>query len=88
MLYEVNEEKLLELVQKVYDEAITGYSDLKDSVCQRLVKNFLEDMKRIPSITNMSLSQNTNTTEVGLFGSEVYTITDRIHTNERQGFHG
>ena len=31
MLYEVNEEKLLELVQKVYDEAITGYSDLKDS---------------------------------------------------------
>ena len=40
MLYEVNEEKLLELVQKVYDGAITGYSDLKDSVCQRLVKNF------------------------------------------------
>jgi hypothetical protein len=88
MLYEVNEEKLLELVQKVYEEAITGYYDLKDSVCERLVRNFLEDTKRIPSITNMSLSQNTNTTEVGLFGSEVYTITDRIHTNERQGFHG
>lgn len=40
-MYELDRESLVELSKKVYEEACLGYMDLKDSICEKLVEEFL-----------------------------------------------
>lgn len=41
--YKVTEGDLADLVRKIYEEACYGYMDLKESVCDRMLRDFLSD---------------------------------------------
>jgi len=54
--YEIDRESLVELSKKIYEEACLGYMDLKESVCENLVEEFLKDknLKKADEVTNLS----------------------------------
>jgi hypothetical protein len=56
-LYEIDKDSLLELSKKLYEEGCLGYMDLKDSICEKLVEEFLEDkkFKKSSEATNLNL---------------------------------
>jgi hypothetical protein len=60
-LYEIDRESLVELSKKIYEEACLGYMDLKESVCENLVEEFLKDksVKKTEEATNLSWTVNT-----------------------------
>ena len=41
--YKITNEELAVFARKIYEEACYGYLDLKDSVCERLVKDFIAE---------------------------------------------
>lgn len=40
--YKITNEELTDFARKIYEEACCGYLDLKDSVCDRMVRNFID----------------------------------------------
>lgn len=87
MHYELKKDEILELVKMAYEQGSSGYSDLKESACEKIVANFLADKKRITPITNLNLQTSvssdtgTNLTQGVLFGSDVYTIAGGYNPN-------
>ena len=81
MLYEIDENDIIHLARQCYEAGLTGYSDLKEATCISLLTNFLANKKRITPITNLVLNSNIQATENMTFSSDVYTITDRVYTN-------
>jgi len=57
-LYEVDRESLVEFSKKIYEEACLGYMDLKDSVCEKFVEEFLKNKnaKKIDGATNVNVN--------------------------------
>jgi len=55
-MYETDRESLYELSKKIYEEACLGYMDLKESICERLVEEFLQDklIRKNDSNTNLN----------------------------------
>lgn len=56
ILYEIDRESLIELSKKIYEEACLGYMDLKESVWENLIEEFLKDKnsKKIEEATNVN----------------------------------
>lgn len=48
--YEISKEELEAFAKKVYEEACYGYLDLKDSVCDGMIRDFLDGRKILPPI--------------------------------------
>lgn len=40
--YKIANEELVDFARKIYEEACCGYLDLKDSVCDRMVREFID----------------------------------------------
>lgn len=64
--YKINREELLGLAKKIYEEACYGYLDLKESVCDRLVRDFLDGRQIVPPL-------DTNLVGSGMEVAGVYT---------------
>jgi hypothetical protein len=41
--YKISKDSLVELSKRIYEEACMGYMDLRDSACEKLVEEFLDD---------------------------------------------
>jgi len=39
--YQVTNEELIDFARKIYEEACSGYLDLKDSACDQMVRDFI-----------------------------------------------
>jgi len=48
--YKISKEELEAFAKKVYEEACYGYLDLKDSVCDGMLRDFLDGRKILPPI--------------------------------------
>jgi hypothetical protein len=46
--YKISKEELETFAKKVYEEACYGYLDLKDSVCEGMLRDFLDGRKMLP----------------------------------------
>jgi len=80
MIYSLTRDQLLEFAKIVYEESAHGYSDLKESACERLLSNFLLDKKTSLSNTHLSLTTNSVTTS-DIFMNDVFTIADGLNIN-------
>jgi len=40
--YKITNEELIDFARRIYEEACCGYLDLKDSVCDRMVRDFID----------------------------------------------
>lgn len=77
MTYKLEQNELLMFAQKVYEEACCGYIDLKESVCDALVREFLDGKQDIS--TN---NETNNTTMIvssmpsNFLGTESYSVVN------------
>lgn len=54
--YKISKEELEAFAKKVYEEACYGYLDLKDSVCDGMIRDFLDGRKILPPIDTNIMS--------------------------------
>lgn len=94
--FKLNKLELLLLCRNIYEEACCGYLDLKDSVCERVVADFLDkkepekEAKVVyePASTHRSVSStgtiwttNPTYTGTGDVASTIYTTSDFTTSN-------
>lgn len=48
--YKLSQDELAVFIRKIYEEACYGYMDLKDSVCDRMLRDFLDGREIVPAI--------------------------------------
>jgi hypothetical protein len=91
MKYTVTEDQMMEFAKKLYAEGFGGFMDLCDSVCQKMVVEFLEGKKNETS-TQLNLPSphvtvttgwygNPEQSQIRLLGSDVFSIGDIISPN-------
>jgi hypothetical protein len=56
--YKINKLELEALLKKVYEEACFGYLDLQDSVCQKMLNDFLTDKKPVQPMQPIQSNKN------------------------------
>jgi hypothetical protein len=54
-LYKINKDSLLELSKRIYEEACGGYMDLRDSVCEKFIEDFLADKDNVKKLEDTNL---------------------------------
>jgi hypothetical protein len=59
MVYNVSKEELISLASRIYEEGCYGYLDLKNSVCDKIISDFLDGKKEIKKeVTSLNVSHN------------------------------
>lgn len=51
--YKITNEELVDFARRIYEEACCGYLDLKDSVCDRMVRDFIDGRQIISGMQPM-----------------------------------
>lgn len=56
-LYKISNDELIDFARKIYEEACGGYLDLKDSVCSKLVRDFIDGRQIFEGITDTQIAE-------------------------------
>lgn len=55
--YQISKDSLVELSKRIYEEACGGYMDLRDSVCEKFIEDFLADKDDVKKIDDTNLNE-------------------------------